>query len=112
MSNNRTLQFVCSKCNGGVFRLGKKVDQNNKLCGKCNTQKGVNTGPQLPSEQDLIESDIKLPVTQLGSVFVAAREVTDRVNHYRARLDKVLELAKINPQETFYSLWIMTGITE
>lgn len=109
MPNNKTLQFLCSKCNLEVFRLGAKVNKDHKLCGKCNKQSTTNDIdilPQLTLEQDLIATDTKTPVTHLGSVPVS--DVVAKVKYYRNRLDKVLELAPNNPQESFYSLWKLT----
>ena len=95
--NKKTVQFNCVKCTTPVYRLSKKVDQVNKVCGKCNQDQPIETNNGCIVVQDTSES----PQTSIGGQFY----VQDKIKHYRAKLDQVEVLSQQDTNASFMDLW-------
>lgn len=54
--NNKTIQFNCVKCTTPVYRLGSRVDVQNKLCGRCKNR------PVKPSARAVDQIKVKTEV--------------------------------------------------
>jgi len=92
----KNIKFTCQRCHSPVYRLGVKVDIDAKLCGLCKGKKNVYSPrlEEMKSESEMKEIDA-----------VTEYNVHAQLRHYRSLLDRVEELLKTNPTETFYELY-------
>jgi len=124
---NKTLLFVCKKCNESVFRAGVKVNTDLKLCGYCNSLKKGKVVSQdspvkatkLPSveKKDLNKDNITVddvfktpnPSTAIPETGNKTQDIVERISQYHSLLSRVIELLlelKPDHDETFLTLWI------
>ena len=100
--NTRTLLFICSDCKSQVFRAGKKVNQIDKLCGKCNNS------PEKPLGNSQREKNSEKVV---NPTITNKRALENKLTETAERLDKALEILidlPDNTELTFYELWKST----
>jgi hypothetical protein len=90
--------FDCVKCNNPVYRLGSRVNQEQKYCGKCVDedlcQEPIKIPTELTQEKTLLTSDINHTVQQ-------------KINYYQERLNIAKEMAVIFLELPFDELWTL-----
>lgn len=114
MIKSKALKFTCCRCSKPVYKLGKRVREDRKLCGSCNgksrqfgkrgsqaLRNTISLSPSLPQDPlKSVKHTIEVSLQAEGKL-----TVSDSINHYRLLLNKVETLFTDNPELSFYELW-------
>jgi hypothetical protein len=84
-----------------VYRIGKKVSEVLKKCGKCNS--GIT--PKYPKGTSIGVAEETTAKELVGELTSVQLDVKKTVEHYRAKLNKVLELSVNQSDVPFGELW-------
>jgi len=104
----KTVQFICKQCSAKVFRLGKKIDQERQLCGKCNIKpskeliKALNI---LIPDGNQIQNPLSNNTESLDECIVEKENtVLDKIKYYQYTLNKMQDIQSKYPEKSFLEL--------